>query len=144
VLVVACGLSILYARTAGAKKADQSDLDRATLQQLEQVIATGSASPAAWAAYGRRLYEARDFPRAALAFERVINGEPYHRPARFQLALSHAAANNAEGLLTFLQAQVFVEPKLVAELLDRSELQAFLGDARFATLQKEPRAPEMY
>lgn len=143
-LVVFGLLATLYARpwqTAG--RSGNGELAGATLDELERRIAQGSASASVWNAYGRRLYDARQFSLAAQAYQKVIEIEPYDRPARFQCALSFASANETEGLLAFLRSQVHVEPKLVAELLDRTELQAFLADARFTALQAEARAQAM-
>ena len=144
VLVAACLLAGLYTRAFSAGNKDtHGNLDRATLEQLERMIATGTAPPQAWAAYGQRLYDTRQYARSALAYRRVIEAEPYNRPARFQCALALAAANDADGLLAYLRGQLYVEPKLVAELLDHSALKRIQADARFAILKKEARAQAM-
>jgi tetratricopeptide (TPR) repeat protein len=110
---------------------------------LEHTIAAGQATTQTWLAYGLALDTAGQYARAAMAYEKVLDAEPYHRPARFARGLSLARANDHEGLLAFLQTQLHVEPKLVAELLDRPELAAQLSDSRVVALQKEARAQAM-
>ncbi len=143
-LVAFAALATLYARPwQPAGRSANGELAGETLVQIEHRIAEGSATAAVWEEYGHRLYDAKQFARAAQTYQKVIEIEPYDRPARFQCALAFAASTDADGLLAFLRSQLHVEPKLVAELLDRTELQAFLADARFASLRTEARAQAM-
>jgi hypothetical protein len=134
-------LSALYARASSS--GNDGDVDRASLEQLERMIAGGSTSTQTWAAYGKRLFENKQFSRSALAYGRVIEIEPYNRPARLQCALALAGTGEADPLLAYLRTQLYVEPKLVAELLDHGDLQRYRSDARFVALQKEARAQAM-
>ncbi len=132
-------LAIVYARpwqAAGA--AGGTDL-----AALEHTIAADRATTQTWLAYGQALDTAGQYARAAMAYEKVLETEPYHRPARFARGLSLAQAGDGDGLFAFLQTQMHIEPKLVAELLDRPELASRLADNRFVTLQKEARAQAM-
>lgn len=113
------------------------------IEALETQIAAGTADVQTWLAYGQALYGTGQFARSAMAYEKAIELEPYHRPARFQRGLALAKAGDREGLFDYLTAQLHQEPKLVAELLDRPELGAFLTEARYASLQKEARAQAM-
>ena len=139
VLVASLALAIVYARPwQAAGSAGGTDLSA-----LEHTIAAGRATTQTWLAYGQALDNSGQFSRAAMAYEKVLESEPYHRPARFARGLSLAKANDRDGLLAFLQIQLHVEPKLVAELLDRPELSPQLSDSRFVALQKEARAQAM-
>ena len=144
ILVASLGLSALYVHRAAGKAAGLSaDADQMSLAQLEQKIADSNAPPAVWMAYGRRLYDANELSRAALAYAHVMEAEPFNRDARFQRALALAGANDAEGLLVYLRDQLYIDPKLPAEALGRSELSQFLTDPRFAALQKDAAAQAM-
>jgi tetratricopeptide (TPR) repeat protein len=146
VLVVALSLSAVYAHRANLRRThgSGSDAEHSTLQELEQQIATGTARPETWSAYGHALFAADQYDRAALAFEHVIESQPSNREARVQAGLSLAAAGDADRLLAFLRDQLYFEPKLAVELLDRAEMQRFLtDDPRFSTLQKDARAQAM-
>jgi hypothetical protein len=138
VLVAFALLAIGYARPWQAPGLAGGGVD-----ELEQVIASGQATSQTWLAYGEHLFGTQQFARAAMAYEKVLETEPYHRPARFQRALCLARAQDSAGLLEYLRSQLHVEPKLVAELMDRPELGSFLGDASFSSLQKEARAQAM-
>ncbi|HSV12824.1 MAG TPA: hypothetical protein VLI90_01095 [Tepidisphaeraceae bacterium] len=144
ILVVSLGLSALYAhRAAGKGDGSLLDDDKISLAQLEQKIADSNAPPAVWMSYGRRLYDAKEYSRAALAYAHVMEAEPFNRDARFQRALALAGAGDAEGLLGYLRDQLYTDPKLPAEALGRSELRQFLNDPRFAALQKDAAAQAM-
>jgi hypothetical protein len=132
----------LYAHHAAARS-NGADLDHATLGDLEKRIASGDAPNPVWLAYGRRLAEDSQFARAALAFGRVVQVDPYNRPARFEYVIALAKASDTETLFQFLRDQVYVEPLLAVELLARPELQPFMGEPRFETLLKEARAQSM-
>jgi tetratricopeptide (TPR) repeat protein len=139
VLVAFALAAILYARPWKAAGAAGGT----SIEQLEQQIAAGQADVPTWLAYGQALFDAGQFARSALAYEKAIESEPYHRPARFQRGLALAKAGDREGLLDFLNAQLHQEPKLVAELLARPELGSHLADSRYSTLQKEAAAQAM-
>ena len=139
VLVASLALAIAYARPWQAAGATSGS----DLRSLEHTIAAGKATTQTWLAYGQALDTAGQYARAAMAYEKVLESEPYHRPARFARARSLAKAGDRDGLLPYLQIQLHVEPKLVAELLDRPELSPYLSDPRFAALQKEARAQAM-
>jgi len=144
VLVAFATLSLTYARPWRPRGGSgNGDLANATLDQLERRIAQGITTPQTWSEYGRRLFDAGQFARAAQAYEMVIEAEPYQRPARLQCAVSFASAGDADHLFSFLRSQLHVEPKLVAELFDRAELQRYLSEPRFATLRNEARAQAM-
>lgn len=143
VLVVAIALATLYARPLSNKQSSGQSGSSATLEQLEQQIATGSAPTEIWSAYGERLFNANQFDRAAMAYEHVIEQEPYNRAARFQCGLAWANTNNPDRLLAFVRTQLYAEPKLAAEILDRPEARQYLSDPRFAMLQKDARAQAM-
>ncbi len=142
-LVVACGLAAIYAGRRDRSRDALAELDRLSLPELERRIADAPASVEVWGVYGQRLYDAKQFDRAALAFGRVIELQPYNRPARFQRGLSLAGAGDTEGVFAYLQETLYTEPKLVVELMDRPELRPFMGDAKFAQLQKDARSQAM-
>ena len=142
VLVVALSLATLYARPRQHNRGDGAG-GNSSLDQLEQQIASGSASTETWSAYADRLFTAGQFDRAALAYEHVIEQQPYDRATRFRCALAWADTNDADRLLAFARDQLYFEPKLAAEILDRPECRKFLGDPRFALLQKDARTQAM-
>jgi tetratricopeptide (TPR) repeat protein len=113
------------------------------LASLEHTIAAGQATTQTWLIYGQALDNAGQYARAAMAYDKVLESEPYHRPARFARGLTLAKAGDRDGLLAYLATQLHIEPKLVAELLERPELASCLTDGRFAALQKEARAQAM-
>ncbi len=142
-IVAGFGLGLIYSHTIAKVRDKATDTDHATTQQLEQMIASGNAPPLTWMIYGNRLFDGGDFRRAALAYADVIKNEPFNRPARVQYALALAKGNDAERLLAFLRDQLYAEPKLAAELTNRTEVQGFLGDDRFKTVQQEANAQAM-
>jgi hypothetical protein len=142
ILVAACAISALYVFIARVRHAN-GNIDQLSLVELEQKIAASDATPPIWLAYGQRLFEAGQFERAALAYQRVIDAEPFNRAARLQRALALAAGKDADGLAAFLRDQLYSDPKLAAEILSRPELHEYLSDARFATLQKDAAAQAM-
>lgn len=141
-LVVAFTLAMVYARPLSSRRSDHAAAG-SSLENLEQQIAAGNAATEIWAAYGERLFTAGQFDRAAMAYEHVIEQQPYNRTARFQCGLAWANANDADRLLAFARNQLYFEPKLAAEILDRPEARRFLSDPRFAVLQKDARAQAM-
>jgi hypothetical protein len=142
VLVVATAIATIYARPR-QHSSNAGTGGSISLEQLEQQIASGSAPTEVWSAYADRLFTAGQFDRAALAYEQVIEQQPSDRVARFQCALAWAETNNADRLLAFARDQLYFEPKLAAEILDRPECRRFLSDPRFALLQKDARAQAM-
>jgi tetratricopeptide (TPR) repeat protein len=113
------------------------------LAALEHTIAAGQATTLTWLTYGQALENAGEHARAAMAYEKVLESEPYHRSARFARGVSLAKARDRDVLLPYLQTQLHIEPKLVAELLDRPEMSPYLSDPRFLAVQKDARAQAM-
>ncbi|HEY8667643.1 MAG TPA: hypothetical protein VIL86_13330 [Tepidisphaeraceae bacterium] len=146
ILVAALLLALGYARRGTARPgtgADAASYAGLTLDQLEKRIGAGAVPPAAWEAYGGRLFDSGDFARSALAYAQAIDAQPYNRAARLRRGIALANARDHPGLLAFLREQVYAEPKLAAELFDRPELAGYLANPEFAALRADARAQAM-
>jgi predicted Zn-dependent protease len=140
VLVAVVAVGLIYVRSWGRGAGG----DGTSLAELEKQIARGKNVPVAtWNAYAQKLMEAKRFDDAASAYKKVLEKEPANRSARTGTAIALAKAKNEEEFYKFMSELTYSDPKMAMDLFDRGECQAWLGQARFKTLQHEARAQAM-
>jgi hypothetical protein len=110
---------------------------------LEKKIADGDKSAGTWMAYGEALGKAKEYGRGAAAYKEVIKLEPMRKDAKFQCAVCLANAGRSDELHEFLKDLVVNEPKLAMQVLDRPDVQKYVGEERFAGLKEEARNQAM-
>ncbi|HVS73342.1 MAG TPA: tetratricopeptide repeat protein [Phycisphaerae bacterium] len=135
-VLAAAGLFLGFAR----KHASASD---ARLLELQQAAAKPDALPATWLAYAQALDQARQFPRAAAAYERVLETDPYNKTARLACASCLARAGASDPFYAFMHSTLLVDPKLTLNILGRPEAAGYLPEPRFQSLHKEAIAGSM-
>lgn len=135
-LVLAAGTFFLM----GMRKSGVTD---AQLAQLQHAVAAPDATPATWLRYADKLQESGQFPRAAIAYRRVLESDPYNKDARLQCALSLAKAGSADDTFSFLKATLLLDPRLTLNILGRPEVATFLAEARFQSLKKDAIAQSL-
>src|SRR5262249_55195062 len=84
-LVLAAGILFLISLRKGGGAGD------AQLAVLQQAITQPDAPTEAWVRYADKLFELGQHARAAVAYRRVLEGDPYNKQARLQCAMSLAA-----------------------------------------------------
>ncbi|MEX1088279.1 MAG: hypothetical protein WEC36_03565 [Phycisphaeraceae bacterium] len=140
VLLLAAALGAALVMLGGATTQGQADTP---LADLERAIARSDADAAAWHAYAAKLEELKQYDRAALAYQRVLELEPYHRQAKLHTAIVLAQLGDAERYLAYLGDLTIADPKLAADLFARPENQAYLRQPRFAALARDARSQAM-
>jgi tetratricopeptide (TPR) repeat protein len=104
----------------------------------------GSAAAAGtWFARAEALRAAGDPARAAEAYARVLEREPYHREARFRRAWCLAAAGDKEAFYAVMSELAVSDAKLAVDLFEAPVAKAWLAEPRFAELVKEARAQSL-
>ena len=96
-----------------------------------------------WRAYGEALSDAKEYAKAATAFQEVLAIDPTQRDAKFQCGLALAQAGLADQFYNFQKDLVYSEAKLAVELFERPETQRYLSQERFASLSKEAKNQAM-
>jgi hypothetical protein len=139
VLVLVVGVGALYVGSWGRGAGG----DGASIAELEKQISRGKVDAATWNAYGGKLVEAKRFEDAATAYKKVLELEPANRSAKTGCAISLAKAKNEEEFYKFMSDLVASDAKMAMDIFDRGECQAWLGQARFATLKNNARAEAM-
>jgi tetratricopeptide (TPR) repeat protein len=136
-LVLTVGIFFLYGlrKTSGATDAQ--------LAELQHAVAAPNATATTWMQYAGKLQELGQYPRAAIAYRRVLEGDPYNRDARLNCALCLAKIGNADECFTFLRATLLLDPRLTLHILGRPEVGGFLADARWQTLKKDAVAQSL-
>ncbi len=130
-LIIGCALLGSIAIGLAIDQASQGKLS-----DLEQQIAH-SDDPALWQQYANALYKQQRFKHAAQAYKHLLELEPYHQQAQFQIALA-LAQEQAEGqLYAYMHELSYEHASLANELFARSELQDYLKQARFQQLAHE-------
>src|SRR4029079_4178269 len=84
-LVLAGGVFFLMTLRKDAAASD------AQLAALQQAIAQPDAPAETWIRYADKLFAMGQHARAAVAYRRVLEGDPYNKQARLQCAMSLAA-----------------------------------------------------
>ena len=144
ILLARLALAVVYACCAPARTDASLNGDGSrTLEQLERAIAATNADAQTWFQYAGLLRERKRFADAALAFEKVLEQEPFNREARFRCATSLALAGDEDDFYDFLRELTYSDAKLSVELLARRECQVYLGQSRFQALQNEARSQAM-
>lgn len=138
VLALGAGWWTLSGGTAAA-----SDNDARSLADLQLLIAQPDADADLWRQYALRLQEDKQFDHAAQAYERVLQFDPYDRPAKLQCASVLALAGNAERLAQFMKQVIMLDPKLAVDIFTRPEMQTYLADSRFVALSQEAKVQSM-
>jgi hypothetical protein len=138
ILVASIGLGYAYLRKARADARPAGGLEA-----LEAKIQSGKADKKDWLDYAAALNDAKKYGQAAQAYKKVLELEPYHRQAKFEVALALANAGDKDGLAHFLRDLVYAEAKLAVDLFERREMKPYLEDPQFQGLQKEARAQAM-
>ncbi|HVX86735.1 MAG TPA: tetratricopeptide repeat protein [Phycisphaerae bacterium] len=139
VLVVLAGAGLFL----GFVRKNGGGVNDAHLRQLQQAAARPDALPATWMAYAQALEQAAQFPRAAAAYQRVLETDPYNKTARLACASCLARAGATDPFYTFMHSTLLVDPKLTLNILGRPEAARFLPEARFQTLRKDAIAGSM-
>jgi tetratricopeptide (TPR) repeat protein len=136
-LVLTAGVFFLYGlrKTSGATDAQ--------LAELQHAVAAPDATPATWMRYAGMLQELGQHSRAAIAYRRVLEADPYNRDARLNCALCLARMSNADECFNFLRATLLLDPRLTLHILGRPEVATFLAEGRFQTLKKDAVAQSL-
>lgn len=137
VLVLIAGIFFLGGLRKGGSAAD------AALAELQQKISVADAPPGVWIQYADKLQEHGQHSRAAVAYKRVLEGDPYNKHARLQCALSLAATKVSDEYYAFLRATLLVDPRLTQTIMGRPETAPYLAEERYQTLQKEAVAQSL-
>jgi tetratricopeptide (TPR) repeat protein len=114
-----------------------------TLAQLEVLIADPEAGAETWLLYAQRLQQSGRYAHAALAYQRVLEADPFSRTANLQCAVALALAGDADRVYEFLRHLVTVDPRLTQDIFGRPELRRYLGAERFGALQALARVQSM-
>jgi len=96
-----------------------------------------------WRAYGAALSDAKQYAKAATAFQEALALDPAQRDAKFQCGLALAQAGLAYQFYNFQKDLVYSEAKLAVELFERPETQHYMSEERFANLAKEAKNQAM-
>jgi len=110
---------------------------------LQQAIMQSDATSETWIRYADKLFELGQHARAAVAYRRVLEGDPYNKQARLQCAMSLAALGRPDDFFTFLKATLLVDPRLTLNIMGRPEASSYLAEGRFQALQKEAVAQSL-
>jgi tetratricopeptide (TPR) repeat protein len=135
-LVLVAGIVFLgFARRQGGVDAD--------LAKLQRAVAQPDAKPADWLRFADKLQQTGRFAQAGVAYQRVLENDPYNREARLHCAASLAQAGNGDVFYGFLRSTLLVDPKLTLNILGRPEVGGYLGEQRFQVLQKDAVAQSL-
>ena len=113
------------------------------LQQLELAIADPEASPEVWLTYAQQLQQDGRLVPSALAYQRVLEADPFNRVANLQLALTLARLGDANRLYALMSKLLLVDPRLTQDVLNRPELQVCQSEDRFQALLGQARVQSM-
>jgi tetratricopeptide (TPR) repeat protein len=86
---------------------------------------------------GAEAFQAKDYKKAAAAFDRVVAVVPNHAPAQYLLGASHIGLGNYKKAKRPLEAAIKAEPSLLEAQRDLGVTYAKLGDAAKAATQVE-------
>src|SRR5262245_6756452 len=79
------GAAYVYSTTTDARATDGP-----TLAQLEVLIANPDAGAETWLLYAQRLQQSSRYAHAAIAYQRVLEADPFSRTANLQCATALA------------------------------------------------------
>jgi hypothetical protein len=145
VLLVSAVIGGAYVVTVNALDRNKGGMNNlvALEKQIAAERAQGGVTAKTWRAYADALVDAREFAKAALAFQEVLQLEPRNQDAKFQRGLALAQAGAGDALYQFQKDLVYSEPKLAVSIFERSEVQRFLTEERFSSLAKEAKHQAM-
>lgn len=140
-VIAACAfIALIYFKADAAIERQRSGPD---LAEIERAIADPGASDDLWLLYGDRLVDGSRYRHAAMAFQRVLDSDPYCRVANLKCAMSLALDGNADTFFVFLEHLVTLDPRLTQDILRRAESQRFLTAERFKNLASIARVQSM-
>ncbi|MFA7238199.1 MAG: tetratricopeptide repeat protein [Phycisphaeraceae bacterium] len=143
ILILALAAVAGYAILTRASSASPDTNDAPALADLQILIAQSDAGPDLWRQYAHRLQQLKQYPHAAQAYQRVLQFDPYDRPAKLQCASVLALAGNPDELASFMKQVISLDPKLAADIFTRPELQTYLTQPAFLALNTEARVQSM-
>lgn len=138
ILCATAGALYFAADTSGARTVAGPELE-----ELERAIASPDAGSDVWLLYGQRLLADKRHAHAAMAFERVLQKDPYCRVANLQRAAALALTGDADGFYAFASKLVLADPRLTQDILGQPESQSYLAADRFQTLLAQARIQSM-
>jgi tetratricopeptide (TPR) repeat protein len=117
--------------------------DESQLAQLQLAVAQPDAKPATWLLYADKLQQVGQYPRAVLAYRRILETDPYNRESRLACASCLANMKKPDDFFSFMKATIQVDPKLALNIFGRPEVAGYLSEARFQALRAEAVAQSM-
>ncbi len=133
---VAGGLFLGFSRRGASPDAGE-------LAKLQAAAAAPDARPADWQHYADKLRQLKQPARAAVAYQRALEGDPYNRDARLACATCLAQAGDADPFYAFMRSTLLVDPKLTLSVLGRPEAAAYMTADRFQTLHRDAVAQSL-
>jgi tetratricopeptide (TPR) repeat protein len=112
-------------------------------KKIAEEKAGGVVSLATWRAYGDALMDAKEFAKAAVAFQELLQLDPRLRDVKFQRGLALAQSGAGDAFYQFQKDLVYSEPKLALEIFERAETQRYQAEERFSSLAREAKHQAM-
>ncbi len=113
------------------------------LAQLEVAIADPDASPETWLTYAQQLQQAGRRAHAIVAYQRVLEADPFCRTANLQCASALAQAGDTDPFYGFMSKLLLLDPRLTQDIFGRPESQRYLTEDRFQSLLSQARVQSM-
>lgn len=110
-----------------------------SLTELEQAVANPDASTDTWLLYGQRLQQDQRFEHAVMAYQRVLETDPYSRTANIQCVAALSLLGDTDRLAGFLAHLIQLDPRLALDVFGRPEIQPHLRLERFQGLLNQAR-----
>ena len=120
-----------------------SSAEGITLAQLEVLIADPEATTETWMVYAQRLSQQKRFSHAAMAYQWVLETDPYNCIANVGCASSLALTGDAARFYVFMNHLLLIEPRLILDISGRPEATPFLAAKNFQTLKAEAFAQSL-
>jgi hypothetical protein len=124
-------------------KAAARSADGPTLAQLEVAIADPDAGTDTWMLYAQRLQKEKRFSHAAMAYERVLETDPYSRTANIGCATALALEGDPDRFFIFVNSLMLIEPRLILDVFGRPESAPFLTRENFKTLHAQAQVQSL-
>ena len=143
IAVLLCGLvagAVLLLWTA---RPGQARGTTSSLEQLERAIAKSDAGPDVWFDYAQGLSGAGRFLHAEMAYRQVLQRQPTHKQAQFELACLLAREGKSEEFYAAMRDMVITEAKMAVDVFGRPECQKYLDAPRFEALVNEAKMQVM-
>jgi tetratricopeptide (TPR) repeat protein len=136
-----CALVAFACYKAGATNGSQAA--GPSLEAIERAIADPDAGADLWLLYGQRLLDDKRYGHAVMAFERVLEKDPYCRAANLHCATALSLAGDADRFYAFVEKLVLIDPRLTQDILGRPESQPYLQAERFKSVESQARVQSM-